>query len=207
MGLNLDYHNGQTPIDEDEKQGLRIASITTREELDEFEQLNIQKAIEFYLRGKKRNAKSILTQRFILNVHNRMFGDVWDWAGTFRKTNKNIGVDKFQIPIRVHQLLENTKYWIQHKTFCEREIALRFKHELVSIHLFPNGNGRHSRLLADILMKHVFHRSPFHWGHQNLEKKNGLRDRYIAALRQADKGNLKELLDFVDDNKEESFPS
>jgi len=143
MGLDLSYDNGQTPIDEDEKEGLLIPTVTTREELDEFEQLNIQKAMEYYLLRRKFKVDTILTEKFIFDVHKRMLGDVWAWAGTIRKSNKNIGVDKFQIPSKLRQLIENCKYWIEHKTFSEKEIAIRFKHELVAIHVFPNGNGRH----------------------------------------------------------------
>lgn len=205
MGLDLNYKNGQTPIDEDEKEGLRIDSITTREELDEFEQLNIQKAVEFYLLKRNFKLETILTEKFLFDVHKKMFSDVWQWAGTTRKTNKNIGVDKFQIPIRLRQLLENSKYWIEHQTFSEQEIALRFKHELVSIHLFPNGNGRHSRLLADIIMKHVFKKSVFSWGNQNLEKKNDLRDKYIKALREADRGDINKLIEFVEYNRNQTL--
>lgn len=107
-----------------------------------------------------------------------------------------MGVDTFQIPICLRQLLNHSAFWIENKVFPEEEIALRFKHELVSIHLFPNGNGRHSRLLADIMMKHIFQRNPFHWGSQKLNK-NNLRALYIAALGQADSGNFKALLDFI----------
>ncbi len=204
MGLDLNYHNGQTPIDEEEKEGLLIPSITTRDELDEFEQLNIQKAIEFYLLRRKFKKETILTEKFILDVHKKMFEDVWNWAGKYRKTNKNIGIDKFQISMRLRQLLDNCNYWIQNKTFSEQEIALRFKHDIVSIHLFPNGNGRHSRLLADIIMKQIFNMPAFSWGSQNLEKKNNHRDKYIYALREADKGNFEELLKFMEINKSET---
>jgi Fic-DOC domain mobile mystery protein B len=205
MGLDLNYKNGQTPIDEDEKEGLRIDSITTREELDEFEQLNIQKAVEFYLLKRNFKLETILTEKFLFDVHKKMFSDVWQWAGTTRKSNKNIGVDKFQISICLRQLIENSKYWIKHQIFSEQEIALRFKHELVSIHLFPNGNGRHSRLLADIIMKHVFKKPTFSWGNQNLEKKNDLRDKYIKALREADKGDISKLIEFVDYNRNQTL--
>lgn len=201
MGLDLNYYNGQTPIDEDEKEGLLIPSIANRDELDEFEQLNIQKAVELYLLRRKFKKETILTEKFILDVHKKMFEDVWNWAGKYRKTNKNIGIDKFQIPMRLRQLLDNCNYWIENKTFSEQEIALRFKHDIVSIHLFPNGNGRHSRLLADIIMKQIFNKPAFSWGSQNLEKKNSHRDKYIQALREADKGDFNGLLNFMESNK------
>ena len=196
MGLNLDYNNGQTPIDEDEKEGLLISTITTREELDEFEQLNIEKAVEFYLLRRKLKLETILTEKFIFDVHKKMFGDVWAWAGTVRKSNKNIGVDKFQVMPLLYQLIGNCRHWIENKTFSEEEIAIRFKHELVAIHIFPNGNGRHSRLMGDIMIKHVFGKSIFSWGHKNLVHKGDVRDVYIKALRKADAGDFEDLIAF-----------
>ena len=193
MGLDLNLNDGQTPIDEDEKEGLLIPTITTREELDEFEQLNIQKAIEYYLHKRKFNTEEILTEKFILDVHKRMLRDVWKWAGTIRKYNKNLGVDKFQISVRLRQLFANCEFWIENKTYSEEEIAIRFKHKIVSIHVFPNGNGRHSRLMGDIIMKQVFEKPTFSWGQKYLVHKSKVRDEYIKALRLADNGDFSSL--------------
>ena len=197
MGLDLNYENGQTPLEEEEKEGLLIPSITTREDLDEFEQLNIEKAVEWYLVRKKFRKENILTEKFILDVHKKMFNDVWSWAGKFRKTNKNIGVDKHQIYIRLRQLIDNCKYWINHETYSDEEIAIRFKHELVSIHLFPNGNGRHSRLMADIMMKNIFKKPIFSWGQKNLVNKSSARKQYIKSLKNADNGAINDLIEFA----------
>lgn len=106
MGLDLAYHEGQTPLDEDEKDGLRIATIATREELDEFEQQNIEQAVKWTL-GRSLHPQIILTEDFVRKLHKRMYGDVWKWAGTFRKTNKNIGIDKWQIPSQLSQRPES----------------------------------------------------------------------------------------------------
>ena len=197
MGLDLNYENGQTPLEEEEKEGLLIPSITTREDLDEFEQLNIEKAVEWYLVRKKFRKENILTEKFILDVHKKMFNDVWSWAGQFRKTNKNIGVDKYQIGIKLRQLIDDCKFWIENKTYSDKEIAIRFKHELVSIHLFPNGNGRHSRLMADIMMKNIFKKSIFSWGHKNLANKSSARKQYIKSLKNADNGIINDLVKFA----------
>jgi Fic-DOC domain mobile mystery protein B len=151
MGLDLDYTNGQTPLDEDEKDGLLIPTITTRGELDEFEQLGVEKANEWLL-NKRFNTAQILSEEFIKEMHKRMFGDIWKWAGDFRKTNKNIGVDKFMIGMELKKLLDDCNYWIEKKVFSEDEIAVRLSHRIVLIHPFANGNGRHSRLMADILI-------------------------------------------------------
>lgn len=197
MGLEIKYEKGQTPLREEEMEGLLIPTITTREELDEFEQLNIQKAFEWYLIGRKFKAEQILTVDFILGVHKRMLGDVWAWAGQTRKSEKSIGIKWHQIHVRLRQLIGNCKYWIANKTFSDEEISIRFKHELVAIHLFPNGNGRHSRLLGDIMMKHVFKKSTFTWGHKNLVDKSKVRDVYIKALQNGDKGDFKDLITFA----------
>src|ERR1700692_2111713 len=113
MGIDFEYEEGQTPLDEEEKEGLLIPTITNRGELDEFEQLNIQKAVEWTLRRKFKKER-ILTEEFIKELHKRMFNDVWKWAGTFRNTNKNIGVDRHQIGTELGKLLDDTEFWISH---------------------------------------------------------------------------------------------
>ncbi|MDZ4070934.1 MAG: mobile mystery protein B, partial [Sediminibacterium sp.] len=141
MGLDFDYTDGQTPLDEDEKDALLIPSITTRGELDEFEQLNIENAMVFYW-SKRITIHKFFTEAFIKAVHKKMYGDVWMWAGEFRKTDKNIGVDKWTISIALKELLDDALYWVKHNVYKPEEIAIRFKHRLVSIHCFPNGNCR-----------------------------------------------------------------
>jgi Fic-DOC domain mobile mystery protein B len=196
MGLSIEYIEGQTPLDEDEKEGLLIKSITTRSELDEFEQLNIEKAIQWTI-GKKWKPKYILSDVFVKELHKRMFGEVWSWAGDFRKTNKNIGVDKYQIGISLKQLLDDSLYWLEHKTYSDEEFAIRFKHGIVKIHCFPNGNGRHSRLIADIIISQIFSKPIFTWNSSNLNKKSEARSNYLIAIRQADSGNFNPLINFA----------
>ncbi len=164
MGLKLEYHDGQTPIDENEKEGLLIKSITTHGELDEHEQLNIEKAVEWIILSRI-NPDKILTEEFLKKVHKKMFGNVWKWAGKFRKSEKNIGVEWIKIGVELRYLLDDTKYWIDNKTYSPDEIAIRFKHRLVNIHCFPNGNGRHSRIMADIIIESIFNKDIFTWNH------------------------------------------
>ena len=152
MGLNLIYNDGQTPLDEDEKEGLLIKSISTKGELNEFEQQNIEDAIQWSL-TRKFKPDQILTETFIQALHKRMYGRVWRWAGEYRKTNKNIGVDRLEIPINLRSLIDDAKFWLEHNVYKPDEFAIRFKHRLVSIHCFPNGNGRHSRMIADIIIE------------------------------------------------------
>ena len=196
MGLEFDYKDGQTPLDEEEKEGLKIKSMTTQGELDEFEQLNIEKAVEWTIHSKFKLEK-FLTEKFVKGLHKRMYGDVWKWAGEFRKIEKNIGIPWTQIGIELKNLLDDTKYWIENKTFSPEEIAIRFKHRIVSIHCFPNGNGRHSRMMADIIMESIFGNKIFSWHQSNMVKANDTRKTYIAALRKADQGDITELINFA----------
>ena len=196
MGLELDDINGKTLLDEDEKEGLKIKSITTRQELDEFEQQNIEKAL-LWLKRKKISAEEMLSEKFVKELHRRMYADVWKWAGEFRKTNKNIGVDKHKVAVELKQLLGDGLYWIKHKTYPDAEIAIRIKHRIVQIHCFANGNGRHSRLMADIMMEKIFHQPPFTWGAANLIKKGNPRSAYLQALKKADVGDFRELIKFA----------
>jgi len=196
MGLDFQYLPGQTPLSEEEKEGLLIKTISTRGELDEFEQLNIEQALEWSLK-RKFKLEEILTETFIKDVHKRMLAVVWKWAGSFRKSNKNLGVNWPQISVDLHNLLDDCKYWIEHKTYPADELAVRFKHRLVSIHPFPNGNGRHSRLTADILISQGLINPIFSWGGSSLVKADKVRSNYISALKEADKGDIKPLLIFA----------
>ena len=195
MGIELEYNDGQTPLDEEEKEGLKIRTISSREELDQFEQQNIEEALQWTM-NKKFKLDQVLSEQFITNLHKRMYGGVWKWAGTFRRSDKNIGVTWTQIPMALRGLIDDTKYWIENKTFSEDEIAIRFKHRLVSIHCFPNGNGRHSRMMADLIAQHIFKKPVFTWGSTNLVKAGDVRNKYLAAIRQADRDNIDPLLQF-----------
>jgi len=194
--MGLEYIKGQTPLEEDEKEELKIKTISTRGELDEFEQANIEKAIEWSLKSNPSYEK-ILTVAFIKDVHKKMFSEVWGWAGTFRKTNKNIGVDKYQIEVELTTLMDDCKFWIGNKSFPEDEIAIRFKHRLVKIHPFPNGNGRHARLCADILISKGLRKDIFTWGSKNITTEGETRTDYLNAIYEADKENIKPLLKFA----------
>ncbi len=196
MGLDLDYTDGQTPLDEDEKDDLLISTITTRGELNEFEQLGVEKAIEWTMK-RKLGLPKILTEDFVKELHRRMFEDIWKWAGQFRTSNKNLGVDKNEIRTEVRKLLDDCQYWIDHNVFAGDEIAVRFSHRMVSIHPFSNGNGRHSRLIADILVSHGFGRPFFSWGSINLTAQGAARSAYLKALRAADDNDYQSLIDFA----------
>jgi Fic-DOC domain mobile mystery protein B len=196
MGLALRYNGGQTPLDANETEGLLIKTITTQRELNEAEQLSIAQAIEWTLR-KRFVADDILSEAFIWDLHKRMYKAVWRWAGEFRRTDKNIGIDKHQIAVELRMLIDNCKFWMDHQTFPPDEIAIRFKHRIVSIHCFPNGNGRHSRLMADVIVKNLFDLPVFTWGSKVLHQPGEGREHYLKALKAADQGAVENLLAFA----------
>lgn len=196
MGLEINYIDGQTPLSEEEIEGLKIPSITTRQELDEFEQLNIEKAIQWTI-GKKIKHEELFSEKFIMDLHKRMYGEVWKWAGTFRNSEKNLGVKSFLIPVSLKQLLGDALFWYENKTFPPDEMAIRFKHQLVSIHCFPNGNGRHSRLMADLIMEKIYNEPILNWGNSDLIKATDKRKAYIAAIKKADNHDIQSLISFA----------
>ena len=195
MGLDLLYNDGQTPLDEDEREGLLFKTIATRGELDEFEQQNIEDAIQWSL-TRKFKSEYILSESFIQELHKRMYRNVWKWAGEYRKTNKNIGVDKLEIPVALRSLIDDATYWLEHNVYEPEEFAIRFKHRLVSIHCFPNGNGRHSRMIADIIIEKIYNQPVFSWGGAGVLKETDIRVQYLQAIRKADKGDFELLLKF-----------
>jgi Fic-DOC domain mobile mystery protein B len=196
VGLSIEYSGGQTPLDAEELDDLLIPTILTRADLDEFEQLNIESAVQWTM-SRSFSIDEVLSVEGIRELHARMFGQVWRWAGEFRRTNKNLGVDKFEIGIELRKLLDDTRFWIEHGTYVQDEIAVRFKHRLVFIHCFPNGNGRHARLMSDILIEKVFGRPLFTWGRASLIPAGEARSAYLAALRAADDGHVLPLIAFA----------
>lgn len=196
MGLDLVYGKGQTPLTEEEKEGLLLKHITTQGQLNEAEQLNIEEAVQWTLQ-KRFNASDILSEAFVRELHKRMYRDVWRWASEFRLSDKNIGVDWKQVPMMLRGLVDDCQFWIDHKTFPEDEIAVRFKHRIVSIHCFPNGNGRHSRLMADVIGVQIFGREAFTWGKNSYKDLKRAREDYIAALKKADNEEMADLLTFA----------
>lgn len=191
---NFSYPSGATPLEPDEREGLKIRHVATREELNRFEQDNIHEALQ-WLDGRRKS--EILSEKFIKTLHRKMFGKVWRWAGTFRKSGKNIGVDWVQISVQLRVLLQDVQFWIDNKTYPPDEIAVRFHHRLVWIHLFPNGNGRHARLMTDVLLESILKEKPFTWNVKNIDADDTVRNLYLNALRAADNGDYSPLLEFV----------
>ena len=192
----MDVPEGATPLEPDERVGLKFPHIQTRGELDQMEQVNIQDGLLWLGKQKK---PDVLSEQFIKRLHKEMLGEVWQWAGEFRKTEKNLGVDPLQISVQLRTLLGDIEYWIKNGTYKPKEIAIRFHHRLVHIHLFPNGNGRHARILADTLLNRVLGEEPIDWVRGvNLQSMNERRSEYITALGKADRGDYDPLFKFID---------
>lgn len=184
--------DASTPLTEEEQADLIPSYITLRSELNEAEQANILEAEDWAFARKR----DVLNERFQTSLHKRMFGRVWRWAGRFRRTARNIGVDAYRIPLDLRQLNEDCRYWIENGSYEPDEIATRFHHRLVQIHPFPNGNGRHARMATDLLLV-AMGRPRFSWGRGNLVNISEARRAYISALRAADNHNIEPLLEFV----------
>jgi Fic-DOC domain mobile mystery protein B len=181
-----------TPLTAEERDCLLPTHVTLRSELNELEQQNIAEADRWAF-GRKRK---ILDEGFLKGLHRRMFNRVWRWAGRYRTTTRNIGVDPFRIEPDLRQIIGDAQYWLDHQSFPPDELAVRFHHRLVFVHPFPNGNGRWSRLAADLLIMQQGGLR-FSWGRTNIQSAGDVRRAYIDALHAADKHDLAPLIGFA----------
>lgn len=181
-----------TLVPADKRADLLPSHVTLRRELNELEQANILIASVWALQRRH----DPVSESFIRKLHRRMFRKVWRWAGKYRTANTNLGVDYTLIQPRLHEVLDNTRFWIDNNTFPLDEIAVRFHHALVSVHPFPDGNGRWSRLMADVLAARLGC-SRFTWGGGDVGDTGAMRQKYIDALKAADNHDLAPLLAFA----------
>lgn len=195
MTFVIEYEPGATPIDLDEAAGLKHKHVTTMAQLNELEQANIETGLLWLSRMRR---KDILSDDFVTDLHWRLFGDVWTWAGKYRTTEKSIGIDPFQISVQVRELMGTADYWWRNDTYAPSVAAVTLHHRLVKIHPFANGNGRHARIMADTVLKKVYGAEPIDWtaGH-DLQKLGERRRAYIKALQAADGENYGPLLAFI----------
>jgi Fic-DOC domain mobile mystery protein B len=174
-----------TPLTDAELNGLRLP-LLTRAELNLAEAQNIGRAVSWLFSHLRPEA--VTREAWLKNLHRRMYGEVWTWAGQYRTTNRNLGVPYWQIRVAMHNLEADTRAWLADTTsgrYGDDECALRFGYRLVVIHPFPNGNGRWSRLASDALVL-ALGRPRFTWGRNSLVEPSALRRNYIAALQTAD---------------------
>ncbi|NOJ44716.1 mobile mystery protein B [Bradyrhizobium archetypum] len=181
-----------TPLTPQEREDLMPTHITLRSELNELEQQNIATA-NLWAFGRR---KVPTRESFLKSLHRRMFERVWRWAGKFRTTERNLGVAPHLIEVSLHQVLDDARYWVENNTYPPDELAVRFHHRLVSVHPFPNGNGRWSRLAADVLIVQLGGQR-FTWGGADLQTAGAARATYIAALQAADNHDLGPLIAFA----------
>jgi Fic-DOC domain mobile mystery protein B len=190
----LNVGDGNTPLAPEELDDL-IPNLGMREELNEWERENILRARRWAF-GRSLASSNPVSDEYIRKLHSRMFDQTWKWAGVYRKTEKTIGVQVQQMREMLAALLGDANYWIENNTYTADEIAVRFHHRLVLIHLFPNGNGRHARLIADVLAVKLG-RPVFSWGRLSLVKPGEVREKYLQALRTADAGDVVALIEFA----------
>jgi Fic-DOC domain mobile mystery protein B len=184
---------GNTPLSPEEFADL-IPGLATKEELNEWERENILIAREWAM-ADRTGVLDMVSDRYIRRLHEKMFDQTWKWAGQYRGGDKNLGVPFHQIGERLMVLFGDVRYWVVHGTYAADDIAVRLHHRLVLVHPFPNGNGRHARLLADVVAMKLG-RPAFTWGSENLVKKGEARKAYLEAVRVADEGDIGPLLRF-----------
>ena len=187
--------DGNTPLSPEEQDDL-IPDLTTQEELNEWERKNILEAYTWALEPRNLNRQDPFAEAYVRKMHLRMFDQTWKWAGTYRATGKNIGIPHYQIREALAILLGDARYWVEHQTFEPNELAIRFHHRLVWIHPFANGNGRHARLMTDVIVRKQG-RPVFTWGGADIMRAGDFRRSYIDALRAADKNDIRPLLAFA----------
>ena len=187
--INSGLPEGATPLGPDEAEDLLPSHIRTRDELNVWEQENILVAVTW----AQRTRSEALDEPTVRELHRRMFSETWGWAGRYRTSDTTIGIHWPQISVAVRNFIDDGRLWIREEVFPPDEAALRLHHRLVQIHPFPNGNGRHSRLWCDMLLRQIG-RPPIDWGGVTLDTAGVQRKAYIRALGSADEGNLQPLL-------------
>ena len=175
------HGDGHTPVSPEDLDGLIPTFIATQRDLNAAEQQNILEAVT----GRSPSTQTLLSDEYLRGLHRSMFKDVWRWAGQYRKRETNLGIDPSQIAEAVRNLVDDVALWVNTDVFSPDESALRFHHRLVAIHPFPNGNGRHGRVSADLLAR-TLGQPRFSWGSGLDVSTDDLRIRYHEALRAMD---------------------
>jgi Fic-DOC domain mobile mystery protein B len=185
-----------TPLEQDEAEGLIPSHVATQGELNAWEQLNIARADAWAISRRRRRSGVILSAAFAEELHRRMFDETWTWAGTYRRSGKNVGIAAADVRTALRERLADAAVWLAEEVYTLDEIAARLHYQLVVVHPWPNGNGRWSRLMADALL-HAERQPQFSWGGGELTRATNARSDYLAALRAADEGDFSPLLAFV----------
>ncbi len=188
---------GTTPLDPDEIEGLIHTHIETRDELNSLENANIADCLVWLSSQSPLSLEEILSLNFAMTLHKEMFSKVWSWAGNFRTTEKNIGCDPMQIRVNLYNLFEDVKCWIEFDHYKSLELSARIHHQLVKIHPFSNGNGRHARVFTNCVREKVLRIEPIIWATGNIDRQSEERQEYIDSLGQADQNNYQPLVSYL----------
>jgi Fic-DOC domain mobile mystery protein B len=184
-----------TPLDPALRGDLIQTWITTRADLNEAEEENIVSGAA-WARRRRGGTDALLNEDFSKSLHKQMFGEVWKWAGGYRRNELNIGIAPHLVAAEMPVMFDNARFWVANNTYPPDEIAVRLHHRLTQIHGFPNGNGRHARMMADLLIEKLSC-EPFTWGSGSIHDTGTLRTTYINALRAADNHDFGPLIAFA----------
>lgn len=182
---------GETPLDPEEADALTaqaralLGDDPTKADLYEAEQAVLAEVSEHFLDEVADGAlglDEILSDYFLRDLHRKLYGDFWTWAGRFRIRELNIGIAPEQIAAALRTWLENARYrWEHTGDWTPREFGIAVHAETVRIHPFIDGNGRTTRLLADLAFLAVQDDELLESYDWAVDK-----DRYIALLREYD---------------------
>lgn len=197
MALIGAHAPGATPLTVEDLQGLKIPSVTTHGELNAVEAANIVRGQEWARRSRLAQMPGMLSDEFIQQLHSRMFGDVWKWAGQYRKHDTNIGVAHHLIRQELRRLYDDARGWVEYNAYLPEEFAVRLHHRIVSVHPFSNGNGRHARMLADLVLTKHFKQAALPWCGGIARGPDPNRQAYIEALVSADHHDYAALFAFA----------
>jgi len=197
MALTGAHAPGATPLTHEDLQGLKIPSVKTHGELNEVQAANIIRGQEWALRSRLARLPAMLSDAFLQRLHVAMFGEVWKWAGQYRQRDTNIGVSVHAIQPQLRQVYDEARGWLDYKSYSPDEFAIRLHYRIVAVHPFANGNGRHARMLAHVVMVRHFGMEPLSWGGSLLRGADANRKAYIDALIAADRRDMAPLLAFA----------
>ncbi len=197
MALTAPPAAGATPLRAEDLEGLKLPHLSTLAQLNEAEAANILDGQRWALRARTSQLPDLLTDDYLQRLHAAMFGAVWRWAGEFRNHDTNIGCGFTEIRPQLRALYGEAAGWLEFGTYPAEEFAIRLHHRVVLIHPFANGNGRHARLLADVVLLRHFKRARLAWGGGSLDNADPDRERYLDALRAADHHDYRALIEFT----------
>ena len=200
--MPLEPGYGETPIPGDELAALvphvidTLAAPITRADIYDLESAVLQDVTETQLAAALDGSLTLddlLNDYFLRDLHTQLYGDIWMWAGRWRQYEVNIGVAPEHIAVELRSAMGNIGYrWERAADWTPRELGVAVHAEAVRVHPFTDGNGRTTRLLADLVF--IAAQDPaelqYDW---NIDKRG-----YIEHLREFDRHrNVADLAAFI----------